>query len=150
MHSYNTAEQRLFKPNPITPLRELELLEDTGTIYKEIGDIFGNKFYLINNTLERNRNLDNFTEVRSPLDLYNTRTTTLSTSNEKETISSVRNKLKTLKVYNIIDNKIDNVPVKFAKIFNRYTFNAELYDQLTSNSFQDLEYFCKRLFYKNK
>ena len=148
MHSYNTAEQRLFKPNSFTPLRELELLEDVGTIYKEVGDIFGNKFYLINNTLERNRNLDNFTETASPLDLYNTRTITLSTSNEKETISSIRNKLKTLKVYNIIDNKIDDVPSKFAKIFNRYTFNTELYGQLTSNSFQDLDIFVNTFFIK--
>ena len=148
MHAYNTSEQRLFKANNITPLRELELLEDTGSIFKELGDIFGNKFYLINNTIEKNRNLDNFTTTRSPLDLYNTRTITLSTSDEKETISSIRNKTKTLKVYSVIDNKIYDLPERFAKIFNRYAFNPDLYNQLTSNSFQDLDIFVNAFFIK--
>ena len=141
MHSYNTSEQRLFKANNLSPLQGLETINLSGSVTKETGDIFGNKFYLVNRTIENNKNISDTSFIRTPLGLYDTEQTALSTSSEKETITLKRFKNKNIQVYSLIDNTIFPIQEKFTKIFNRYTYDPILYNQLISNQFQDIDIF---------
>ena len=148
MHSYNTLEQRFFKPNNLSPLLGLETLNLAGNITKEVGDIFGNKFYMINDTAENNKNLSDTSFTRTPLGLFDTEQTSLSASDGRESISFKRQKNKNIQVLSLVENSIFPIQEKFSKIFSRFTYNPVLYNQLTSNQFQDIDIFKNVYFLK--
>jgi hypothetical protein len=141
MHSFNTLEQRLFKANNLSPLQGLETLNLSGSITKEVGDIFGNKFYVVNVTDENNKNLADPSFFKTPLSRFNTEITALPTSTERSTITSKRNKEKKIQVYSLLENSLFPIQEKFSTVFNRFSYDPILYNQLTSNSFQDIDIF---------
>ena len=149
-HSYNTLEQRLFVPNNDVPLTKLEQFNLDGTVYKETGDIFGNEFYIVNPTNQANKNLDNFVPTIPPLNRLSTQTTTQEIDDEKETLASIRHKDKEVEVFNIIKNEINPISSEFGAVFDRYSFNTVLYDQLTNSKFQDIDIFETVFFIKTK
>jgi hypothetical protein len=75
-YSYSSLEQDNFTQNNETPLHGIESGELSGNIFKEVGDIYGNTFFLINPTTIANRNIANtgtqFTVTGASNPQYNT------------------------------------------------------------------------------
>lgn len=147
-YSYNSIEQRRFQPNNLDPLRGLESLNLSGSLIKESGDIFGNKFFILNNNNFVNRELSNFNISESPLNLNNTQISEMAVDIEKETISSIRDKLKPVYVYNLVTGTIQPISLEFNNIFSRYAYNQSLYRELTGNTFADLNIFKNTFIFK--
>jgi hypothetical protein len=76
-----------------------------------------------------------------PLSRFNTEITALPTSTERSTITSKRNKEKKIQVYSLLENSLFPIQEKFSTVFNRFSYDPILYNQLTSNSFQDIDIF---------
>ena len=147
-HSYNTIEQRLFEPNNITPLVGIEKLNLPSQIVKEVGDIYGNLFYITNVTNYSNRNLDNFETVTPVQERYSTVFETVSTDNKKETLASIRHKGKLIEVSNVVNSTVKPISDEFSAIFSRFAYNPALIEQLQSGKYQDLDIFETIFFFK--
>ena len=147
-HSYNTTEQRLFEPNNITPLVGIEKLTVPSQIYKEVGDIYGNLFYITNVTNYSNKNLDNFEGVEPVQDRYSTAFETVSTDNNKETLAGIRHKGKLIEVSNVVNSTVRPIGDEFGAVFSRFAYNPVLLEQLQSGEYQDLDIFETIFFIK--
>ena len=147
-YSYNSTEQRRFQPNNLEPLRGLEALNLSGSLIKESGDIFGNKFFILNNNDFVNRELNDFNISDSPLNLNNTQLSDITVDLEKETISGIRDKLKPVYVYNLVTDTIQPISLEFNNIFSRYVYDQSLYSELTGNTFADLNIFKNTFLFK--
>ena len=147
-YSYNGIEQRRFQPNNLDPLRGLESLNLSGSLIKESGDIFGNKFFIFNNNNFVNKELSNFNISESPLNLNNTQISEMAVDIEKETIAAIRDKLKPVYVYNLVTDTIQPISLEFNNIFSRYAYNQSLYKELTGNTFADLNIFKNTFMFK--
>ena len=147
-HSYNTTEQRLFEPNNITPLVGIEKLNVPSQIVKEVGDIYGNQFYITNVTDAGNRNLDNFEGVEPVQDRYSTVFETVSTDNRKETLAGIRHKGKLIEVSNVLNSTIKPIADEFGAVFSRFAYDPVLLGQLESGEYQDLDIFETIFFFK--
>jgi hypothetical protein len=147
-HSYNTTEQRLFEPNNVTPLVGIEKLTVPSQIYKEVGDIFGNLFYITNVTDTSNRNLDNFEGVEPVEERYASQFETVPTDSNKETLAGIRHKGKLIEVSNVFNSTIRPIAEEFGNVFSRFSYNAVLREQLESSDYQDLDIFETIFFFK--
>lgn len=149
-HSYNTTEQRLFDPNNITPLVGIEKLTVPSQIYKEVGDIYGNLFYITNVTDASNRNLDNFEGTEPVQERYSTVFETVPTDNRKETIAGIRHKGKLIEVANVVNSTVRPIADEFGTVFSRFTYDPVLREQLQSGNYQDLDIFETIFFFKTE
>ena len=149
-HTYSSREQYNFNLNNSKPLRNIPSLHLSGAIVKEVGDIFGNQFYVFDQTDFYNKNLSGFNTKTAALPQYDTVTNLLPDSSGKETITSIRNKLKPIQVYNIKKNTIELLPKAFGNVFNRYLYDSTLYKQVSSNQFSDFNIFENTYFIKTE
>ena len=149
-YAYSSIEQRNFKQNNTESFINIETMNLSGSIIREEGDIFGNVFYAIDANDYYNRNLDNFTPVSTPLDLYGSTTEDIPTSITKKSISEIRGGTKQVEVYNIIHDRISPLPTEFTSLFDRYISKPDLYNELTSNAYRDLYIFKNTIFLKTE
>lgn len=147
-YSYTTREQFNIRINNNETLRNIPSINLSGSIVKETGDIFGNQFYIFNPTNFYNKNLSGFQTKTAALPKYNTSVKTLPASNQKETLTYINNKLKPIEVFNIKRNNIQPINLAFEKVFNRYLYDSDLYNQFNSNKFADLNIFGNTYFFK--
>jgi hypothetical protein len=149
-YAYSSLEQQNFNYNNTNPLRSLESINLSGSLVKEVGDIFGNQYLIFNKTDFPNRQLNNFSVSESPLSLNNTKIAGLAVDEEKETISGIKDKLKPIYVSNIVKNTIEPISVEFDAVFSRYKYNQTLYAELSSSIFVDLNIFKNVFFIKTQ
>lgn len=147
-YSYSSTEQRRLQSNNLEPLRGIESINLSGSLIKEAGDIFGNKFFILNNNNFVNRELNDFNISSSPLNLNDTQLSDITVDYEKETISSIRDKLKPVYVYNVVTDTIEPIALEFNNIFSRYVYDQSLYSELTGNTFADLNIFKNTFLFK--
>jgi hypothetical protein len=149
-YAYSSREQQNFKYNNIEPLKEIEMLSQEGYIQKEVGDIFGNRFFLFNKTNYPNKQLFNFNKIQSSLGLSNTQLLSVPVDDNKETIKAIQNKPKPVLIYNPINDSILPIEIEFKEIFNRFESNDELHKELQAGKFVDLDIFKDVLFIRTE
>jgi len=147
-HSYNTTEQRLFEPNNITPLAGIEKLNVPSQIIKEVGDIYGNQFYITNVSNTGNKNLDNFEGVNPVQQRYSTVFETVPTDSNKETLAGIRHKDKLIEVSNVVNGTVKPITDEFGDVFIRFSYDPILLEQLQGGKYQDLDVFETVFFFK--
>lgn len=153
-YSYSSVEQRENILNNEIPNQGIAAFSLSGSIYKEQGDIYGNRFLLFDTNAINNRphllteDSEEFNKVQTPLNLFDSQATTINTNFEKEQISVVRRKIKPLYIYNIVKNKVLPIQTELANIFNRYIYNTDLYNEVSSGEFEDVNIFNTTYFFK--
>ena len=143
-YSYSSLEQDNFTNNNETPLTNIGAKELSGNILKEVGDIYGNIFYLIDPTTIANRNVEGFEASRTIMDISPTEYISL-TADTKQSISTKRNKIKNILLYNTLRGDYQPIENALSGIFTKYLYNQEIYNELNT-SIIDLDIF-KNTFY---
>lgn len=143
-YSYSSLEQDNYAQDNIKPFYGLETEELSGNIVKEVGDIYGNIFYIHNTTTSANQNLSNFTPTSPPLGKSETEFITL-TADSKDTISNIRSSVKNILLYNTIKDKYENIKQSLSGVFSKYLYSTDVYNELTNNII-DIDIF-KNTFY---
>jgi hypothetical protein len=149
-YAYSSLEQQNFNYNNLQTFKGIEALIQQGFIQKEVGDIFGNIYLVFNTTNFTTKDLNLNKVDQSPLGLNNTSISTSVTDKNKETISSIQQKLKPTYVYNIVRDRIEPIELALREVFLKFKFNSELYEELQTGTFVDLDIFTDVLFIKTK
>lgn len=143
-YSYSSLEQDNFKQDNIAPFYGLESSNLSGNILKEVGDIYGNIFFLINETNIANRNLNNTTFADPPLGFGKTEYTVLSTDVKKGIITKRRENKKIL-LFNTVKDSYESINNALSGVFKKYLYDSTIYSQLTGG-IKDIDIF-KNTFY---
>ena len=143
-YSYSSLEQDNFTQNNETPLYGIETGELSGNIFKEVGDIYGNTFFLVTPTTIANKNISGFTSTETPLDIAPTQFITL-TADERETIDSSKRAIKNILLYNTLKDSYQTVGSALSSVFSKYIFDPAIYNEL-NNAIVDIDIF-KNTFY---
>lgn len=153
-YSYSSVEQRENENNNELPNRGIAAFSLSGSIYKEQGDIYGNRFLLFDNNAINNRSHllaedpDEFNKVTTPFNLYDSEAESINTNYHKEMMTITRRKSKPLYIYNVVKNEVLSVETELANIFNRYVYNSDLYNEISSGNFEDVNIFNTTYFFK--
>lgn len=143
-YSYTSLEQDNFTQNNETPLWGIASGELSGNIFKEVGDIYGNTFFLITPTTISNRNLYGFTATETPLGIAQTEYITL-TADEKESIDSKKRSVKNILLYNTLKDSYETVQTALSGVFSKYIYDTNVYSEL-NNSITDINIFRNTFF----
>jgi hypothetical protein len=138
-YSYSSLEQDNFTQNNLTPLYGIETGQLSGNIFKEIGDIYGNTYFIVNPTTILNRNIIGFTPTVPPLEIAPTEFVELPVG-ERSTINDKATETKTVLLYNTIRDTYETINSTLSSIFNKYIYDSEIYNEL-NNSIIDVDIF---------
>lgn len=147
-YSYSSLEQRQLNFDNENINKGIEQYTLSGSVLKEQGDIFGNKFYALNTYQYNSKNIDNLPIADTLFNKYTTEIENVVTEDLKESITFKRRKLKPIYVYNIVKNSFSNIGVEFEGIFDRYKYNEDLYNQLNGGLYSDINIFNDTFFFK--
>lgn len=147
-YSYSSLEQDNFSLDNLKPFYGLESGTLSGTIFKEVGDIYGNLFIALNKTPSVNKNLDNFESSVIPFFSEGTESITLSTS-DKMSILDKRHSSKEIIIYNTVKDSYEDFTTAFDQILGRYKYNSKLYNQLLTD-IKDIDVFKNTFYLKTK
>ena len=100
-YSYSSLEQRQLNFDNENINKGIEQYTLSGSVLKEQGDIFGNKFYALNTYQYNSKNIDNLPISDTLFNKYTTEIESVVTEDEKESITFKRRKLKPIYVYNM-------------------------------------------------
>ena len=143
-YSYSSLEQDNFTQNNETPLYGIESGELSGNIFKEVGDIYGNVFFLINPTTLPNRNITGFEPTETPLEIAPTEYISLSTG-ERQTIDAKKHYAKNILIYNTLKDSYESLNNALSGVFSKYIYNTAVFNEL-NNSIIDIDIFRNTFF----
>ena len=143
-YSYSSLEQDNFTQNNEEPFYGIESGELSGNILKEVGDIYGNVFFVVDPTTIANRNIQGFTPVATPLGKGATEYITLS-ADTRETIDFKRRKVKNILLYNTLSDSYQTIQTALSSVFQKYIYSSEVYNELTT-SILDIDIFRNTFF----
>lgn len=145
-YSYSSVEQDNFTNDNLSPFYGLESGDLSGNIIKEVGDIYGNVFFIVNETNIANKNLSNTSFTETPLGIGTTEYTVLSTDT-KQTIHNNRSKIKKITLFNTIKDIYEPLNVALSGVFQKYLYDSTIYHELTS-SIVDINIFRNTFYIK--
>jgi hypothetical protein len=145
-YSYSSLEQDNFKQDNITPLYGIESGQLSGNIFKEVGDIYGNIYFIVTPTTILNRNITDFTPTVPPLEIAPTEIVELPTG-ERLTINDRSTIAKDVLVYNTIRDAYESINSSLSSIFNKYIYDNEIYTELNNNII-DIDIFQNTFFFR--
>ena len=143
-YSYSSLEQDNFTQNNEEPFYGIESGQLSGNILKEVGDIYGNVFFVVDPTTIANRNIQGFTPVATPLGKGATEYTTLAVDT-RETIDFKRRKVKNILLYNTLSDSYQTIQTALSSVFQKYIYSPEIYNELTT-SITDIDIFRNTFF----
>ena len=143
-YSYSSLEQDNFTNNNETPLTNIGARELPGNILKEVGDIYGNIFYLLDSTTIANKNIESFETSPTILGIAPTEYISL-TADTKQTIGLKRNKSKNILLYNTLRDEYQPIENALSGVFTKYLYSNEIYKELNT-SIIDLNIFKNTFF----
>jgi len=145
-YSYSSLEQDNFKIDNISPLYGIESGKLSGNIFKEVGDIYGNIYFVVNPTNFLNRNISGFTPTVPPLEIAPTEIVELPTE-EKMTINGKLNTAKDILVYNTIRDAYESINSALSSVFDKYIYDNKIYTELNNNII-DVDIFQNTFFFR--
>lgn len=144
-YSYSSSEQRNFKFNNTNPVSKIQSILQSGNIFKEVSDIYGNTYLIQNVSDFSKKNIDpsQIINISSPVSNVNTVYNSAWRSGNilKDTIFSIRNAKKDIFIYNIIKDTVEPIGIAYKNIFARYKGDATLYTDLQANNIYDIYLF---------
>ena len=106
------------------PLYGIETGRLSGSIFKEVGDIYGNIYFIVNPTTILNRNITGFTPTTPPLEIAPTEIVELPIG-ERQTIIEKAAAVKEVLLYNTVRDTYESINSSLSSIFNKYIYDND-------------------------